>query len=104
MAFRQTNRLEYKQFIKSHLQELLQFGLPLQTLEYEAWSYLLAHGSCIYTGWQPDELNQSQIQRFFQLLIEYNQGDRTLQTLLKEKLQAWVKIIIVIVPSLKQSP
>jgi hypothetical protein len=41
MAFRQNMNQAHKQFLKASQQELLELGVPVRTLDYDAWTYLL---------------------------------------------------------------
>jgi hypothetical protein len=38
MAFRQNTNQVHKQFLKSSQQELLELGIPIRTLDYDAWA------------------------------------------------------------------
>jgi cob(I)alamin adenosyltransferase len=71
MAFRQNTNQVHKQFLKSSQQELLELGVPIRTLDYDAWTYLLEHGSCFYTSWSVDNLNTKQVARLLELVEKY---------------------------------
>jgi hypothetical protein len=71
MAFRQNTNQGHKSFLKSSQQELMELGVPLRTLDYDAWSYLLEHGYCAYTDWTFDGLNQQQAVRLLELVEAY---------------------------------
>ncbi len=87
MAFRQNINQGYKLFLKSSQQELLELGVPLRTLRYDAWSYLLDHGYCAYTNWTFEELNRQQAIRLFELVKQYAGNDSPmLLELLKQRI------------------
>jgi hypothetical protein len=71
MAFRQNTNQVHKQFLKSSQQELLELGIPIRTLDYDAWAYLLEHGYCFYSGWTINNLNNQQVARLLKLLENY---------------------------------
>jgi hypothetical protein len=88
MAFRQNTNQVHKQFLKASQQELLELGVPVRTLDYDAWTYLLEHGYCFYTGWSVDNLNPKQVTRLLEL-VENDEGNYSpiLKGILKRRIE-----------------
>lgn len=72
----------FQKFIKKHLQELLNLGVPLRTLEEpDGWVYLLEHGKCYLTHWKPDNLSKGQLLKLIELIEEFAEGKKYSLTL-----------------------
>jgi hypothetical protein len=87
MRFKQKSN-QHSKFLKSSRQALVELGIPLRTMELDAWVYLLEHGTCFYTNWTIDNLNQEQISRLLELVSGYEGNySNVLQTQLEYKLK-----------------
>ena len=87
MGFKQKSN-QHSKFLKSSRQALVELGIPLRTMELDAWVYLLEHGTCFYTNWTIDNLNQEQISRLLELVSGYEGNySNVLQTQLEYKLK-----------------
>lgn len=69
MGFKQNNY--FNQFMRSSRQRLLEVGVPLRTLEHDAWDYFLAHSECICTNWTIDDLNHEQLGELLEVVKQY---------------------------------
>ena len=87
MGFKQKSN-KHSKFMKSSRQALVELGIPLRTMELDAWVYLLEHGTCFYTNWTIDNLNQEQISRLLELVSGYEGNySNVLQMQLEYKLK-----------------
>ena len=86
MAFKQKSN-RHSQFLKSYRHALVELGIPLRTMEFDAWSYLLEHGDCYYTNWIINNLNSDQLSRLLEILSGYEGNySNVLKTQLEYKL------------------
>jgi hypothetical protein len=75
MGFRQKNDLKHKTFMRLYQVRLFEIGMPLRTLESDAWIYLLDHGYCFYTKWTIDHLDKQQLSSLLDIVDNYEEHD-----------------------------
>lgn len=83
--------MKQSQFIKKHLQTLLDSGVYMKTLEEkDGWGYLLAHGECFYTSWSLDELEYRKLFQLEEIVAEYVghfSSDTVLLSMLRKRIK-----------------
>jgi hypothetical protein len=87
MGFRQKNDLHHKTFLRLSRERLLEIGMPLRTMESDAWRYLLDHGDCYYTKWTIDGLDKQQLSSLLELVDNYEEHDENYSSTLRQRIK-----------------